>query len=112
MDNHFARQPLGAVSFAAIARGDGPEILGYFWFSDQEAAAGYVTRRACDPDGYNAGAVWNEYLNRGYLGGEAPSQTYGSLIDENFGHRIGRIDSGSLRRIESLAELRELAALP
>ncbi|MGK5530599.1 hypothetical protein [Streptomyces sp. URMC 129] len=106
---HYARTTERLVRYARVAAEDGG-VLGYLWWADADAAAGYVPRAAGGDDAYNAGVAWTRRLRACKARGLAPSQAVAELTAAGGGTRIGHVVAGSESETTGLAALRELAA--
>lgn len=107
----YSHKPVGGITYGRIVQDGltGVELVGFLWFSDAEQAAGYVGADSNIPTSGNAGVVWYAELDSHCVQGDAPSDTFAALTKLDLGHRIGRINTDSVRNLAGIEDLRAIA---
>ncbi len=107
----FSKTATGPVSYRVVVRDGVP--LGYVWHDEGGGAAGWVPRKDAGDVGLNAGVSWARGLREQKAAGADSVQAVERLSEPGaITSSTGSSAGSEVRGIESVAELRALAARP
>ena len=107
----FSKTATGPVSYRVVVRDGVP--LGYVWHDGSGGAAGWVPRRDDGDGGLNAGVSWARSLREQKAAGADSVQAVERLSQPGaMAPSAGSSAGSGARDIESVAELKALAARP
>ncbi|MDH6109177.1 hypothetical protein P3T36_006260 [Kitasatospora sp. MAP12-15] len=103
----YGRQASGPVQYVPVVGESG--VLGYLWASDAESAASFEACDAVDLDGYRAGLVWLDRLQKAYDRGLLPTAALAELMAYPDDAEAGQAGSSEPIDVDEFWKVRELA---
>lgn len=104
---YYTKQTEHSIDYVPIVRED--LTLGYLWYNDEDAAAGYIPRPLAGDDAFNAGVSWSQELRGGKARGLTPSQAVLQAAANSGNSHMGWAHADESRHLEHLASLKALA---
>ncbi|WP_020136852.1 type VII secretion system-associated protein [Streptomyces sp. 351MFTsu5.1] len=103
---NYAWKANGPVWYTVVANTEG--ILGLLWASDEEGAAGYVTRGEMRPESTLSIQFWKAKWQDAYQRGLSPTEALADMAQQEGGYpHPGRVLPGPLQQATDLTALRE-----
>ncbi|MFD7908814.1 hypothetical protein ACFV4G_42090 [Kitasatospora sp. NPDC059747] len=103
----YKRTTSGPVRYVPVIGITG--VLGYLWVSDTDGAASFEPSETADLDGYRAGLVWLDRLQKAYDRGLSPTAALTELTALPGDPEAGHATPGGLTDVDELRKLQELA---
>ncbi|MEV6961556.1 hypothetical protein AB0M97_20610 [Streptomyces sp. NPDC051207] len=97
------------VQYVTVVDPEAGSVLGYAWASDEDDAAGWVTRKAGGPRAFNEGVTWSTRLHDAKERGIRPSEALAELTREGGAGGVGQILPGSHKQAPNAATVKALA---